>query len=90
MSLTIDLGPEVVTFPAFEEPVQVGAVIYAISQSRIKHGLAPHQWTFPDLLALGVPQSMTEQFNTAEELISELHELHISHAGHFAPASSLP
>ena len=72
MSLTIDLGPEVATFPAFEEPDQVGAVIFAINQSRIKHGLAPHQWTFPDLLALGVPQSMMEQFSTAEELVSEL------------------
>jgi hypothetical protein len=75
MPLTIDLGPEVATFPAFDEPQEVGAVISAIDQSRIKHGLPPHQWGFADLLALGVPQPITEKFVTAENLLLRLHEL---------------
>jgi hypothetical protein len=50
-------------------------VIFAINQSRIKHGLPPHQWDFADLVALGVPQFVAEQFDTAEKLVLRLHEL---------------
>ena len=64
--LTIDLGREVATFPAFDDPDEVGAVIYAINQSRIKHGLPPHQWDFADLLALGVPRDIAEKVSAQE------------------------
>jgi hypothetical protein len=72
MSLTIDLGPEVATFPAFDEPQEAGAVIFAINQSRIKHGLPPHQWDFADLVALGVPRDIAEALSP-----QELPKLHI-------------
>lgn len=60
MSLTIDLGTEVATFPACDDLEEVGAMIFAINQSRIKHGLPQHQWGFADLLALGVPRDIAE------------------------------
>jgi hypothetical protein len=66
MPLTIDLGPEVATFPAFDDPDEVGAVIFAINQSRIKHGLPPHQWDFADLVALGVPRHIAEALSPQE------------------------
>ena len=78
MPLTIDLGVEISTFPRFDEPIEVGAAIYAINQMRTRHGLAPHQWSFPDLAALGVPQPIAEKFETAENLLLRLHELHVS------------
>lgn len=80
MSLTIDLGPEVATFPVFDDPDEVGAVTFAIYQSRIKHGLLPHQWDFADLVALGVPQPIAEKFETAENLLLRLHEIHANQA----------
>ncbi len=41
-------------------------MIYAINQSRIKHGLPPHQWDFADLLALGVPRDIAGALSPQE------------------------
>ena len=78
--VSINLGREVATFPAFDDPDEAGAVIFAINQSRIKHGLPPHQWDFADLVALGVPRPIAEKFKSAENLLLRLHEIHAAQA----------
>jgi hypothetical protein len=56
----------VATFPIFDDPDEVGAAVYAINQSRIKHGLQAHQWSFADLVALGVPRDIAKKVSAQD------------------------
>jgi hypothetical protein len=78
MSLTIDLGVEVATFPAFDEPDEVAALVGAIDHVRFNSRLPPHQWSIADLIGLGVPPSIAANFSAPGELMQALRvvELH--------------
>ena len=68
MALTIDLGPEVATFPACDDLEEVGAMIFAINKVREKQKLPPYQWSPVELLALGVPRDIAKNASVEELL----------------------
>lgn len=80
MPLTIDLGVEIATFPAFDEPAEVAALVGAIDHVRVTNGLTPHQWTLRDLVELGVPMAVAEKYDRADELLLHLNQIHVSQA----------
>jgi hypothetical protein len=78
MALTIDLGPEIATFPACDDPQEAGAMIYAIDKTREQCKLPPYSWSPAELVELGVPQDVAESFSAQElsKLLVENGSLH--------------
>ena len=72
MALTIDLGPEVATFPACDDLEEVGVMIYAVDKVRERHGLPAHRWSPVELVELGVPRDIAKKVS-----VEELLKLHI-------------
>jgi hypothetical protein len=72
MPLKICLGPEVATFPAFDDPDEIGAMIYAVDKVREQHKLPPYSWSPAELVELGVPKDVAESISA-----QELPRLHI-------------
>jgi hypothetical protein len=72
MSLIIDLGPEVATFPACDDLEEVGAMIYAVDKVRGRHRLPRYHWSPGELVELGVPRDIAKKVS-----VEELLKLHI-------------
>jgi hypothetical protein len=66
MSLAIVLGNEIATFPACEDPGEVGAMIFAIDRVREPHRLPAYRWSPAELIELGVPQDIAESIPAKE------------------------
>ena len=66
MPVSIYIGPEVATFPAFDDPQEVAAVFYAIDKVREQHKLPPYNWSPAELVELGVPRDIAEMVSAQE------------------------
>jgi hypothetical protein len=66
MPISIYLGDEVATFPACDDPADVGAMIYAIDQVREKYKLPSYCWSMAELVEFGVPRDIAEKVSAQE------------------------
>lgn len=66
MPVSINLGPEVATLPACDDPGEVGGMIYAIDKLREQHKLPPYSWSTAELVEFGVPQDVAEKVSAQE------------------------